>query len=112
MVFFNLLHRPLGLKVLVCLSRLAFPEVLDLLALQQHLLDQLLPKKVRKGITQAVKHQMKILFRVLFLLVSMYLWPIWSCSTWTTFGSLQPIGPNFTPLSWRASFSLWGGSKT
>lgn len=47
-VFLNLLRHPLVLKVLVCLSRPAFPEVLDLLALQQNLVDQLWPENVQR----------------------------------------------------------------
>lgn len=35
-VFFNLQHLPSGLKIRVCLFLLGSPEVLDLLALQQH----------------------------------------------------------------------------
>lgn len=42
--FSNLLHLLWGLKVLVSLSLLAYPEVLGLLALQHHLLDQGYPK--------------------------------------------------------------------
>lgn len=76
-LFFNSLHRPLGLKVLVSLSPRAFPGVLDLLALQQHQLDQLYPENVRKSITQAGKQRMNILSTIVVLQVSMsHLWPI------------------------------------
>lgn len=47
-VFLNLLRHPLVPKVLVCLSRPAFPGVLGLLALRQSLVDQLYPENVQR----------------------------------------------------------------
>lgn len=53
----NSLRLPLVLKVLIFLSPRAFPGVLDLLALQQHQVDQLYPEKVHKSISQTGNQQ-------------------------------------------------------
>lgn len=59
-VFLNSLNLPLGLKVLVCPSPLASPEVLDLLPLQHHPLDRHYPKMYEKSITVSLLRVMHL----------------------------------------------------